>query len=447
MGVVVSAFVVTGPLVLASSAAAQRSPVPVTEIVDVDGTGSPVAGASTWPSLTEDGSLAAFVTSSSLLLRDRNGTWDVYLRDRKQGMNELISVGRRGRVADGPAEGNTALSSTGRFVAFSSAARNLVRGDTNGEVDVFVRDRRKRRTYRVSVSSRGRQGNGESSGVAISADGRYVAFTSDASNLVRNDTNRVRDAFVHDLVRRRTKRVSVSSSEGQGNRAVVDRSPAISSFGTVIAFDSEATNLVRGDDNRATDIFVRDLSKGITRRVTRAPRRQEPDANSFNPALSGSGRYVAYSSWATNLVRGDTNELMDIFVYDRVLRTTTRVNLNNEGEPTDGNRDWDDPGTYGESGAPDISEDGRYVTYQSSALNLVPDDLNVSPDVFLHDRRTKLTTRVSVSSTGAEARGWSMLPRLSADGRWVTFLNDAEDSGLVEKDPYLLDVFVHGPLW
>jgi Tol biopolymer transport system component len=441
------AFAIWSMALAPPSVAVERTPPGLTEMVNVDATGSPAFGASMGPSVSEDGSLVAFITSSRLLSKDSNRTWDVYLRERKQLTNELISIGRRGRPADEPAEGNTSMSANGRFVAFVSAARNLVRGDTNGELDVFVRDRRARRTYRVSVSTAGRQGNGESSGVAISEEGRYVAFTSEASNLVRHDTNRAPDVFVHDLVRRRTIRVSVSSSECQSNGSVVDQAPSISSFGTVVAFDSEATNLVRGDRNRAADVFVRDLTRGVTRRVSRGLGGKESDSDSFNPELSGSGRHVAFSSWATNLVNGDTNELMDIFVYDRIRGRTTRVNINDAGEQTDGNRSWDDPGTFGESGAPDISDDGRLVTFQSTAYNLVTQDLNASPDIFLHDRRTKLTTRESVSSSGEEAHGWSMLPRLSSDGRWVTFVNDAVESGLVESDPNLIDIFVHGPLW
>lgn len=158
-------------------------------------------------------------------------------------------------VAAGPVQGNQAsyepsISADGRYVAYTSAATNLVAGDTNATLDVFVRDRTANTTTRVSVASSGAQGNGPSEQPSISEDGRYVAFTSFADNLVTRDTNSTYDVFVHDRLRRTTVRVSVSSAETPGN----DRSlrPAVSADGRYVAFESRASNLAARDTNART---------------------------------------------------------------------------------------------------------------------------------------------------------------------------------------------------
>ncbi len=200
------------------------------------------------------------------------------------------------------AEGNDqsrdpAISSDGRYVAFGSDASNLVSGDTNAARDVFVRDRKLGTTRRVSVSSTETQGNSVSFGLpAISSDGRYVAFGSDASNLVPGDTNRSADVFVRDRKLGTTRRVSVSSTETQGNSPVSFGPPAISSAGRYVAFGSDASNLVSGDTNGSADVFVRDRKLGTTRRVSVSSTGAQGDSGSFGPVISSRGRYVSFSS-------------------------------------------------------------------------------------------------------------------------------------------------------
>jgi Tol biopolymer transport system component len=343
-----------------------------------------------------------------------------------------VSVSSAGAQADLPSF-DPSISASGRFVAFSSVATNLVHGDTNHVRDVFVRDRKAGKTRRVSLSSAGAQGHGDSFHPSISANGRFVAFQSLARNLVRGDTNHCRDIFVRDRRTGKTRRVSLSSAGAQGNDG--SRNPSISADARIVAFESEAKNLVRGDTNHASDIFVRDRETGKTRRVSLGLAGAQANGRSFNPSISANGRFVAFESGAKNLVRGDTNHRIDIFVRDRKKGKTTRVSVSSTG--AQGNNT---------SFAPSISSFGRFVAFESSATNLVRTDTNRASDVFVRDRKTGETTRVSVSSTGAQAQEDSFDPSISADGRFVAFTSIAmnlvpgrtSDRG----DVFVNDVFV-----
>jgi Tol biopolymer transport system component len=304
--------------------------------------------------------------------------------------------------------GSGVLSADGRYVAFDSVATDLVRRDTNRQSDVFVHDRATGRTSRVSVSSTGAQANDESYGPALSADGRYVAFTSSASNLVRRDTSHRADVFVHDRATGRTSRVSVSSTGTEANGGSTDA--AISADGRFVAFRSQASNLVPRDRNREADVFVHDRATGQTSRVSVSSTGTQANDSSVTGALSTDGRYVTFGSRASNLVPGDTNDSDDVFVHDRVTRQTSRVSVSSTG--TQANR---------ASYRPTVSADGRYVAFESGASNLVPGDTNRHLDVFVHDRVTRQTSRVSVSSTGTQINGWSYDGAISPDGRSVAF--------------------------
>ena len=324
---------------------------------------------------------------------------------------------------------NPSASSDGRYVAFDSDATNLVAGDTNGRLDVFVHDRQTGATARVSVDSNGVRGDNDSFVPSISSDGRYVAFGSRATSLVSGDTNAMRDIFVHDRQAGSTTRVSVDSSGAQGDNGSFLAS--ISSDGRYVAFQSDATNLVAGDTNTQTDIFVRDRQTGATTRVSVDSNGTQGNVSSIAPSISADGWYVAFESAANNLVTGDTNSLSDIFVHDRQTGSTTRVSVDSSGAQ----------GITG-SEAPSISADGRYVAFYSTATNLVSGDTNITWDVFVHDRQTGTTTRVSVDSTGAESDGWSGDPSISADGRYVAFGSEA--TNLVAGDTNALaDIFIH----
>jgi cold shock CspA family protein len=320
------------------------------------------------------------------------------------------------------------ISADGRVVAFYSYASNLVAGDTNGSSDVFVHDRSTGVTERVSVDSSGAEGNDYSYLPAISADGQTVAYASSSSNLVAGDTNNHFDIFVHDRSTGITERVSVRSNGKQGNGDSYD--PAISADGQIVAFRSWATNLVTGDTNGTWDIFVHDRSTGVTERVSVDSSAAEANDEADLPAISADGQIVAFSSDATNLVSGDTNRATDVFVHDRSTGITERVSVDSSG--AEGN-DY--------SYRPAISTDGIIVAFSSGASNLVAGDTNGTGDIFVHDRSTGLTERVSVDSTGAEGNNDSSYPAISA-GQIVAFTSWA--SNLVAGDTNgSSDIFVH----
>ena len=224
------------------------------------------------------------------------------------------------------------ISATGRFVAFSSAHSNLVKDDGNYFDDVFVRDRVRGETTRVSVGPAGAAPNSDSAFPSISANGRFVAFLSLASNLVRGDTNHRADVFVHDRKRGETTRVGVSSTGAEANDGSIWL-PAISDTGRFVAFFSRSTNLVPNDHNGLADFFVRDLKRDKTTRVSVSSAGEEqipgPGAEELGivPAISANGRFVAFFSASTNLVEGDHNGTDDIFVRDRKLGETTRASV------------------------------------------------------------------------------------------------------------------------
>jgi len=382
--------------------------------------------------ISADGHYVAFGSSASnLVAGDTNGKWDVFVRDRDTGATTRVSVATDDTQADTDSY-VAGISADGRYVAFVSLASNLVAGDTNGQRDLFVQDRVTGATTRVSVATDGTQAN-KNDGLqsAISADGRYVAFHSSASNLVAGDTNGTNDVFVHDRVTGATTRASVATDGTQANGH--NFGVSISADGGYVAFDSLASNLVAGDTNGKWDVFVHDRDTGATTRVSVATDGTQANNESLG-AISADGRFVAFGSLASNLVAGDTNGQRDVFMHDRDAGATTRVSVATDG--TQGN---------GDSLQPMISADGRYVTFESVASNLVAGDTNGQRDVFVHDRVTRAITRVSVASSGTQGNGDSSVPAISADGRYVAFDSDA--SNLVAGDTNAkTDVFVRDRL-
>ena len=352
-----------------------------------------------------------------------------------------------GSQANGESHSARGISQDGRYVTFESFATNLVKGDTNGVYDVFLRDTAAHRTYRPSVSSSGRQGNGPSSDPVVSATGRFVAFESSASNLTGNDKNgAVTDAFLRDRANQKTTLLSVTPGGVSGNGSSSD--PRITPNGRHLCFESRATNLVHGDTNGQTDIFERDRATHHTIRVSVGNSGQQATKGSFSCRITPDGRYaivvaerlgrlVAFESFASNLVPGDTNgakATTDVFVRDTVAHHTYRVSVSSSGAQANG---------Y--SSDPTISNTGRYVCFESAASNLVRGDTNAAVDVFCRDRVAHVTTRASVSSTGHQGNIASSDPRITGDGRFVVFQSGA--TNLVAGDTNnKKDVFVRGPL-
>jgi Tol biopolymer transport system component len=402
--------------------------------------GNPCSGCSSnLPiSISATGRFVAFSDNAPNLVEgDRNFRYDVYVRDRVRGETTRVSVGFAG------AEGNDdsffpSISANGRFVAFASLASNLVPGDRNHRGDIFVRDLRRGKTTRVSVNSAGAEANDGSIWLpAISDNGRVVAFFSRSTNLVPNDHNGIADFFVRDLKRGETTRVSVSSAEAEQTRGPGAEElgivPALSDNGRFVAFFSASPNLVPNDHNGTDDIFVRDRKLGETTRVSVSFTGEEANGSSlFYPSISANGRFVAFTSYASNLVPGDANRREDVFVRDRRRSVTTRVRENNGSGSL-----------Y--SGIPSITDNGRFVAFESPAPDLVEGDRNEAVDVFLYDRKRGKTTPLSVSSEGTQGNSESSFPAISANGRFVAFSSLA--SNLVGGDRHnTADTFVRGPL-
>jgi Tol biopolymer transport system component len=323
-----------------------------------------------------------------------------------------VSVDSNGVQGNGTSW-SPSITPDGRYVAFGSAATNLVPGDANSFLyDIYVYDLHAATIVRESVNSIGRQGNGSSEFPSISADGRYVVFWSYATNLAPDDTNGVRDIFVRDRQSGMTSRVSVDSYGAQADAESTEA--VISADGRWVAFTSSASNLVPGDTNGVSDVFVHDLWTGRTTRVSVSSEGSEGNHESLHPAISSNGRYVAFTSGASNLVHADTNDAADYFVHDRETGVTVRVNVSSSGTEGDGS-------FFDAQGPPSISADGRYVAFASDADNLVSGDSNSSSDVFVHDCWSGRTIRVSVDSSGNEGNGNSYGPSISSDGRFVAF--------------------------
>jgi len=270
-----------------------------------------------------------------------------------------------------------ALSATGRYVVFHSGDANVAPGDTNRRDDVFVFDMTTGESVRVSLGPKGRQGNGRSAGTAISGAGRFVVFYSAASDLVGGDTNGEVDVFLRDRLLHTTERVSVATGGGQANAdsgrtGRFATSGFVSDDGRIVAFDSFATDLVPGDRNGKRDVFLRDRQAGTTVRVSLAKSGGDASGGSHVTSLSPDGRYVVFESDASDLVPGDTNRATDVFLYDRLTRTTERVSVSRGGKQ--GN---------GASSDGVISADGKVIAFESAATNLVP---GASGGVFVRVR-------------------------------------------------------------
>ena len=403
--------------------------------VSVDSSGAQAEGGkfgSYRPSISSDGRSMAFVSdATNLVAGDTNAVDDIFVRNLEADTTERASVASDGAEADARSA-PPSISDDGRYVALFSYASNLVTGDSNGLGDVFVRDRQTDATTCVSVTTAGVAASGFSP--SISGDGRYVAFQSYSTSIVSGDTNGTLDIFVHDRQSGTSVRVSIDSSGTEADD--YSDSPSISGNGRYVAFTSNATNLVSGDSNGWKDIFVHDRDTdgdGVfdeagavkTVRVTVASDGTEADASSLAPSISADGRHVAFQSTATTLIPGDTSGTQHIFVHDRDADgdgifdeagtiSTTRVSIDSSGAAAD----------FG-SNLASISSDGRSVAFRSSATNLVAGDTNARMDVFVHDRQTGVTKRVSTASDGTQADGASDYPSISGDGRSVAFQSSA----------------------
>jgi Tol biopolymer transport system component len=414
--------------------AAPAAPAALTVRVSTATGGAQSNGESAGEALSAGGRLIAFTSNATDLVPGATAPIaQVYLRNLATGRTLLLSKDRAGAEGHGAADTfGLGMSGDGEQVVFGSAAPNLVPGDRNGAADVFVRDRRAGVTRLVSRSSAGAQGNGPSGFGVISADGRFVAFQSSATDLVAGDRNGRADVFVRDLRSGRTRLVSRSQTGGfaDGTSFPV----AISRHGRYVAFDSVSANIVPGTHLGRTVVYVRDMARHITARVSPAG----AGAPCYGTGMTPDGRAVVFDSKAGNLVPGDTNAAEDVFLADRVTHALTRVSVATGGAEQHGPGD-----TFLEGGS--ISAAGDRVAFASLAGDLVQGDTNAAYDVFVRDLQSGATVRVSVSSAGGQGDRRSLDPRISADGGVVAFLSVARNlvAGDTNGRP---DVFSRGPL-
>src|SRR5688572_1201622 len=337
--------------------------------------------------------------------------------------NAPLAVTEIVSLADNEAQGNnasgiegipTGVSADGRFVAFYSFASNLVPGDTNNHPDVFLRDRQTGTTTLVSRAYDGGPGNGMSLDPSISADGNYVAFLSHADNLVPGDGDSSADAFVYN---RLTGQNSIIGQDSFGTEA-----PFISGNGRYVVFHTYAS-LVPEDTQGARDVYVTDLVSGGFELISKNALGEVGTNHSLDPHISFDGRYVAFYSLADNLVPGDANANFDVFMRDRVGSTIVLASTGSGGQ---GNNRSDEAS---------VSDDGRYVAFESLASNLVPGDTNNRLDIFVRDLTGSTTIRASVDTAGVQGTGHSTRPHISGNGRYVVFQSD---SRLAPTDPNIV---------
>ncbi|HEX2623506.1 MAG TPA: hypothetical protein VHL11_25270, partial [Phototrophicaceae bacterium] len=355
---------------------------------------------------------------------------------------ERINVTAVGQQAGGGQ--HPAVSGDGRFVAFWSDSNIIVPGDTNNTPDIFVRDRQTSQVKIASVASGGTpQANAISyAEMDISTGGNLVVYASDGSNLVNGDTNGVTDVFLYDVGVNQTARISLANGGVQANGR--SYRPVISGNGLLVAYRSDATNLVANDNNAQPDIFIYDRVVNQVAQVNLSSSGAQSNAEdpASGIAINDDGKFVAFDSRGSNLVNTDTNNSPDVFVRDRSSGKTIRMSVSTAGSQANG-----------ASSLPTISGDGRFVAFMSSASNLVADDSNSASDIFLHDRDTDndnifdedgaiSTVRISISTEGAQTNGSSTAPSIDGAGRYISFWSIA--SNLVTKDTNGVgDIFVY----
>jgi Tol biopolymer transport system component len=454
--------------------------------VSTDAAGNEGNGESAYAYISPDGRFVAFEsTASNLVADDNNETRDVFVKDLLTGAIVLASSDSVGALGDGNSF-EPSLSADGRFVAFDSSANNLVAGDGNDAGDIFVKDLLTGEVRIASTSATGEAGNGDSLIAKISPDGRYVAFTSSASNLVVGDTNGENDAFVKDLLTGAVYLLSESADGEQGNAS--SGRAYVSADGHFAVFDSSASNLVLGDTNGVSDVFVKDLQTGDIARISVNPAGEQGNDFSSRPSISADGRYIFFSSNASNLFAGDFNNATDAFrVINPLLTDPDAPVITSDGGGTAASllvpEDHiavttvtatspfpDETLTFSIAGGADanrftintltgvlafIDVPNFEAPQDADGDNLYDVKVQVADGnarVDTQALRIEVTdgpdslavpvTRVSQSPTGVLGNGSSTMPSISADGRFVAFSSHA--ANLVASDPngHISDIFL-----
>lgn len=394
------------------------------------------------PHISGDGQVVSVLSFSNTLVGgDTNSVQDQFVRDLSSNQTSRVSLadasGPFPSRSDGDSvlsgRGTRQLSADGRYLATATTAHNLGNGVAGTGSQIAHIDRQGNVVQSVSRPVDGAAPNGAAFEPAISADGRFVVFRSNSTNLITGDNNNAFDVFWRDMDNNALERVNLGPGNIQavGAAGVSVSFPTVSDDGNLIAYASIFTNLVTGDTNGRRDIFVRDRATASTTRVSVDSVGTESNGNSDTPVISADGRYVVYTTLATNLVASDTGALQKIIRHDRQSGATELVSVGLGASVANGN-----------SYVSAISADGSLIAFSSSASNLVSGDSNARDDIFLRDMLSGTTTRVSVDSLGVQGNGNSSDPSISADGRYVSFF--ANSSNLVPGDTNLRnDVFLH----
>ncbi|MEW6742160.1 MAG: calcium-binding protein [Planctomycetota bacterium] len=384
-----------------------------------------------------DGRCVGFTSHADELVRDdNNDVYDVFVYDLVRYTLTRVSVTESGE--EGNAQSTSpVLSDNGRWVAYVSEASNLVPDDTNAVADIFVHDTYFRYNERVSVASDGTEANAQSSRPAISANGRFVVFQSAADNLVPDGADPAGGVFMHDRNTHTTSRVAVSSTGEPANGWSAFAS--VSRDGRFVAFMSTASNLVPDDTNGTRDVFVRDTVLGTTMRVSLAADGSQANEPCIEPAISADGAWVAFVTQDA-LVPEDQNGYADIYVRDLVAEQTFRVSVATNGREVDAS-----------SSSPALSGDGRFVVFLSEATTLVPNDRNQAADIFVHDRLTHVTRRVNLTWEDKEAKLGCWGPAISGDGLLLAFSTEADNLVPLDtnqcSDVFLRNATCPEPAW
>lgn len=409
---------------------------PLTERVSIRSNGGQtIGGNNSFADITPSGRYVSFTSNADNVVPEDTADYqDIFRHDRETGKTKRVSLATSGAPANGHSS-VSAISDDGTVIAFSTQATNLSPKDDATNYDIYVRDLATGKTKLVSVNTSGTEGSGTSGTTAISGNGRFVAFVSDADDLVPDDDNAENDVFIRDLVEGETTRISVASDETEG--ADASGAPTVSETGRYVAFESLAENLVAPSlANTAEDVFLRDRQKGKTKLVSINPNLVPADGSSSSPAISSDGQLVAFESGASNLFYDDGAFFRDIFVKNTRTGKVEIISVPADGSTNDGS-----------SFDADISANGRYVSFESESTKLVTSMDTLLSHAFVYDRVSGLMERVSSTPTGQSCSGanGSYVVRVSSQGPFVSFESDCTD--IVANDTNgNYDAFVVGPV-
>jgi len=399
--------------------------------LEVNPTGGPLDQSLSHPLLSGDGTWVIFSSpSQSLLAQNTSGQDEVFAYSLSH--PELIHVGREDAgPSDGASEPNS-VSDDGHYILFTSKSTRLVDGDTNGQSDVFLFDRENRGLTLVSTTLGGTPGNGASLGRDLSSDGRWVVFSSSASDLTKEDDNDAWDVFVWDRTTGITERVSMGPGDQQRN-PVPGPHAHISGDGRFVSFHSQSNQLAQGDADDTFDIYLVDRKDQSVSLVSRSISNGEAVGNSFVLGMSEDARFFSSYASASNLVEDDSNGLSDVFLFDHEQGVAVRANLSAQGAQADI-----------DSTTALLSGDGRYVTFASAASSLVPDSPSQSSDSFVYDATRGVLLRLSEDSQHLPGNAGSDAAQLSSSGRCFVFSSYASNLTAQSQDDGVADLFI-GP--